>query len=280
MRRPILRRGFLGPSAIVLAVCWSMLGASFSTSTRAEQPTPLEKAFVPSEEFQTFVTALARENIPAEYERKKNWGATKAVMDGLDVDLRGLRLDTKRRWKDVNHGTWQQYRVTQIDPEQNLAVRIEEVREADGGQVQCRISATARMHCFGRQTQWERGVQVYSISAEAEAAVKLTARAILKPRIDPSSFPPDLILLVSIDQADLEIQDFRLQRVSHFDGPVVKSLSKTVREVIEDVVAEKRPELVAKINRKLEKEQDKLRLKWADVLKTPWGDLAEKLVSE
>lgn len=240
----------------------------------------LEKSFVPSEDFQAFVTGLAREHIPQTYERKKNWGATKRVLDGVDLDLDGLRLDTKRRWKDANHGTWQWYKLTQIDPDKNLIVRIEEMREVDGGQVKSRITATARMHCFGRQSQWERGVQLYSVSAEAEAAVKLTAIVTLKPRLDPGNFPPDIVLLANVDNANLEIQDFKLHRVSQLDGPVVKGLSRQVQQMIEDVIEEKKPQMVQKINAKLEKEKDKLRLKWADVLKTPWGGLAEKMAGE
>jgi hypothetical protein len=262
----------------VLATILAVLGGR---SLFAEMPVVApDSAFVPSEEFQTFVTGLAREHIPQEYERKKNWGATKRVLDGVDVDLDGIRLDTKRRWKDANHGTWQWYKLTQINPDQNLTVRIEELREADGGQVLCRVSATARMHCFGRQSQFERGVQIYSVSAEAEAFVKLIAQVSLKPRLDPNSFPPDIVMLAEVQHADLEIHDFKLQRVSHFDGPVIKSLSNSTKSMIEEVIEQKKPQLVEKINKKLEKEKDKLRLKWADMLKTPWGSLAEKMIEE
>ena len=261
-------------------------GSTYSAETaqaKTAQPVAVDQnaasSFIPSEEFQAFVTGLAREHIPDEYERKKNWGATKKVLDGVDVDLDGLRLDTKRRWKDVNHGTWQWYKVTQIEPEKNLTVRIEEMREVEG-QVLCRVSATAKMHCFGRQSQFERGVQLYSMSAEADALVKLTALVSLKPRLDPTSFPPDIILLASVKDASLEIPEFKLQRVSQLDGPVIKSLSSSVREMIEEGVEKKKPQLVEKINKKLEKEKDKLRLKFADVLKTPWGSLAEKLGEE
>jgi hypothetical protein len=270
--RPMIRRRQMLAAMLALAAA--------RNNVFAEEAAKPDNVFVPSEEFQTFVTGLAREHIPQAYERKKNWGATTRVLDGVDVDLDGLRLDTKRRWKDAYHGTWQYYKLTQINPDENLTVRIEGMREVDGGQVLCKISATARMHCFGRQNQYERGVQIYSVSAEAEAFVKLIAVVSLKPRLDPSSFPPDLVMRAEVKGADLEIHDFKLHRVSQFDGPVIKSLSHSTQKLIEDVVEEKKPQLVEKINQKLEKEKDKLRLSWADVLKTPWGDLAEKLTGE
>jgi hypothetical protein len=99
----------------------------------------------------------------------------------------------------------------------------------------------------------------------------------LRPRLDPATFPPDIVLLAHVDHADLEIHDFRMRRLGKFDGPVVRSLSHTVREVLEDKIAADRPKLVNKINEQLEKQQDKLRLRWKDVLETPWSGLAEKL---
>ena len=250
--------------------------ASLSAETPVPPATAAER-FVPSDEFQKFITDLAREHVPENYEKRKNWGNTRRVQKGLDVRFEGLRLDTKRIFKEEEHGVWQWYTITNLEPDKHFTVRIEQVREATGGRVICDLSATAKLHCFGRQSQWDRGVQLYSVSADAETQVKLLVSATIRPRLDPKTFPPDVVLLTEVTHADLEIHDFRLQRVGPFDGPVIRSLSKTVREVLEDKIAADREKLVTKINEQIGKQQDKLRLRWSDLLETPWGNLAEKL---
>lgn len=246
----------------------------------AQTPPVTEKEFVPAEEFQTFVTQLVREQLPHEYEKKRNWGTTKRVFSGVDVGLDGLRLDTKRKFSDKNHGTWQMYFIKQVEPEKNLAVRIDRVQELDGGQVACEVSAVGRLHCFGKQVQWERGVQVYALSADCEATVRVKTRTILRPRLDATKFPPDVLLLAKVERAEIEILDFELQRVGEFDGPVIRSFSKTIREILEDRLAADHDKIVVKINEQLTKKQDKLRLKWADLLKTPWAGYLRGLGTE
>jgi len=68
--------------------------------------------------------------------------------------------------------------------------------------------------------------------------------------------------------ADLDILEFKLRRISHFDGPVVKTLSASVREVLEDKIAEDRKKLVERLNKSLAKQQSKLRFSPADLLTT------------
>ena len=46
-------------------------------------------------------------------------------------------------------------------------------------------------------------------------------------RIDPLSFPPEVLLKPKIAAAKLDIRDFKLARVGQFDGPVIRSLSSS-----------------------------------------------------
>src|SRR5687767_5895459 len=77
------------------------------------------------------VRSILLQNLPREYENAKNWGQTKRRWNGVDVSLDGLRLDTKRRWKEVNHGTWTRYRAWLIDPEHSLQIHFTEARRAE-----------------------------------------------------------------------------------------------------------------------------------------------------
>ena len=103
--------------------------------------------------------------------------------------------------------------------------------------------------------------------------MRLKAQVEITSRIDAGKVPPDLLLSPRVTSADLEIVDFRLDRVSDLDGPLVRSLSSTVREIVEDKLAEKRDKLVEKMNKSLAKREAKFRLSASDLVGTPLREL-------
>lgn len=234
----------------------------------AEESGGRSESFTPPEEFQEFVTAIVREQLPDHYEKTRNWGQTTRIWAGWKLERDGLRLETRRRYRDVNDGPWQKYRIEVIHPEKHFHVTLSNIRQAEN-KILGDVSVEARLHAFGRHSQWERGVQLISVSADATARVRLQAQVELTTGIDAAKFPPDLLLSPRVTAANLEILDFRLDRVSDFDGPLVKSLSSTVREILEEKLAEKRHKLVEKMNKSLAKRRDKFRLSASEWIESP-----------
>src|SRR5687768_14928595 len=70
-------------------------------SVPAESATE-ELPFTPSPEFQSWLTALVREHIPHEYEKRKNWGNTERKMSGLSIQLDDGQLKTHRKFVEAN----------------------------------------------------------------------------------------------------------------------------------------------------------------------------------
>jgi len=237
----------------------------FAARGDAEEQGAAADSFTPPEEFQELVTAIVREQLPDKYEKTKNWGQTKRVWAGLKVERDGLRLETRRRYREVNDGPWQKYRIDLIQPGKHFHIELANIRQAEN-KVLGDIAVVAKLHAFGRHSQWEWGVQLFSISADATARVRLKAAVEVTTRIDATKIPPDLILMPRVISADLTIVDFELERVSDLHGPLVESLSSTVREVLEDKLAEKRQKLVEKINKSLAKRQEKFRLSASKLL--------------
>src|SRR5688572_551283 len=99
-----------------------------------------ELGFTPSESFQAWITDLVRDQLPEQYEKKKNWGKTKRVFAGWDVEADGLKVETRRRWKEANDGTWTSYRVTPIDPDKHFAVRVERIEQLTGNKVRLQLA--------------------------------------------------------------------------------------------------------------------------------------------
>ena len=240
---------------------------------------PTRLAFTPKdapEWVQSMVQRIVRESVPDKYVRDKDWGMTDRRWDGLKVRREGLRISTKRRWKEVNHGTWRRYEISQVDPEKNLLLRIENVHDAGDGRVGFEVSLSTKVRAFGRMSKWSKGVRLYSISAEADADVRLRIWCQVGIGFDLRKLPPDVLLMPEVTRADLDVPSFQLTRVSKLDGPLVRQLGKSLRGVLRDKLEEKRDKLPEKINRQIRKNADRMRFSLSDLATNKWHALAEE----
>ena len=225
---------------------------------------------------QGLITAIVRESLPDQYESRDHWGDTKEIWAGLDVRLDGLRIDTKRRKKQVNHGTWKLYRVRFIEPEKYLHVDVQNIRELPNGRVEFDLLADARLDVFARLAQWELGVQLISLSVNAEARAQFRARCDLGLKLDPSKLPPDVLLDPVVSQAEVRLAGFRVRRISQIGGSVARELGEEARDLLDKELAKQNQKLPSKINRQIDKNRDKLRLSVQDLLTSQWGSMAAK----
>lgn len=259
-----------------LSIAWLFIvGIVLNTQGAiAAEPTAVETTITAHDSgLSDLVTGLVRANLPDNYEKKKNWGNQTNVFDGLHVKMDGLRVDTKRKWKQVNHGTWTMYRVTFPKPDE-LTVRVTNIHQLADGRAGFDAEFAAPLELFGRLSEWQRGVQLISLSADADARVRLRVSVALKLKLDAGKkLVPDVLLEPEVTAAQLDLEQFRLKRLSQLHGPLAKHLGTEAREIIEDELADRNSELVAKINKQIAKKQDKLRLSLSDLASTKFGDL-------
>jgi hypothetical protein len=232
-----------------------------------------------SEDLQVWLTQFVLQNIPHEFEDKRQWGKTGYVWDGLKISNDGLQIKTKRRKKQVNDGTWKMYRVELLNPHEEFHVRLENLHDAGRQRAGFDIVVSARVHAFGRMTKYVKGVQLASLSANADASLELRMNCRLGLRLDPSKLLPDVILAPEVTDADLRLTRFHLQDVSDLGGSLARELGHGVRNVLEDKIREERRRLPEKINRQLAKNQDKLRISFSDLARSEWSELTKFLPS-
>jgi hypothetical protein len=253
-------------SGACLAAGASLAGADEFAGDPADAPS--------SETFNRIVTKLVLDNLPHEFEDKKKWGMTSHVTTGLRISVDGLKIDTERRKKKVNHGTWRMAWASLANPDEEFHVTVENIHRADDGRLAFQADFAARLHIFGRVSKWVKGVQLFSVSADGEATVLLRVDTRLATELDGRKFPPDVLFRPEVVDARLELTDFRIRRVSQVGGEAADQIGKIIREIVEDKIAERRERLIAKINRELTEEQDRLRLSLHDVLASKWGKWA------
>jgi hypothetical protein len=221
------------------------------------------------------ITRLVLQQMPHEYERSKGWGAQDERWDGIKWHVDGLEIKTKRRKKLVNHGTWRKYSASLADPSRQFDVTVTDIRQAADGQIAFRVNFTTTLNLFARQAEWVKGVQLYSISAEGKASVRLAIDLEMHVQLDPAHFPPDLIFQPRATAADLIVDDFRIDRVSKLGGEFALQVTRLARYELDDEIQKKESELVEKINKEIGKNADDLRLSLADALKSGWAESAK-----
>ena len=253
----------------VLSLLVSAEGLSQESTAEVQPETALTRDA--GEQVDQMVTQLVLDSIPHTYEETKDWGHQSERWDGIKFRREGLRIETKRRKKQVNHGTWKKYSARLLNPNKEFDIRLQNMREVGDDTVAFDLNFTAHLGLTARQSKWVKGVQLYSISAEGHARVRLTVAMELTFGTDLVNLPPDLILKPVARNADLTVDSFHIDRVSKLGGEFAQQVTRATRKILDDKIAEKEPKLIEKINRQLAKKQDRLRFSFSDVLESEWG---------
>lgn len=216
------------------------------------------------------------DEIPHTYQEWDDWG--RQVKQFAGVAWRrdpGGKLETERQWTKVNDGIWRMYSAELVNPEQTFDVQLANLRESKPGVVLFDLSFVASLNLRARQAQWLRGVQLYSLSAEGSARVRLTLVCELSSSLDMRQLPPSIQLRPVVRDANLKLDEFRIDRVSKLGGEFAKQITAAVRGQLDKKLEKKSADLTKKLNERLAKEQDKLRISLGDAAKLPWTPQAK-----
>jgi hypothetical protein len=233
---------------VAAAIVKAMAGPSLATLTG-----------VTPEMVAQLVTPLIAEAVPREFDGKKDWGKTKTVVSGLHSDGNFFKFDIHRQTKDVNDGIWKKYRVTLIEPEKNLEIRIDDMHRLESGKFALTLFVAAKVHGWAQAVVFEHGVHVITLDAEGDTSIRLWVDAeIGVETVESSTFIPGLELRPVVTDARLKFDDFKLTRISDVRGAVAKELGDLLRKEMQKKLSG--PKLVDRFNHALQKHPERLRL--------------------
>ena len=218
---------------------------------------------------------LARKAIelsPRTYDGDKSWGNQKSLWAGVKVRFDDGKLKTKRRKRKVNHGRWIQYEVTlpPLARTDEISLSIDEVKELsdeDTGVMRIKSTLSTPMTFTARIQRWNLGIRVFSVTVTGRMRVRLRSVMTLRMQPDYSEIPPALILGPKIEDADLKLEAFEVDRVSRVGGDVAEAWGEVMQEVmVERFIDRASDKLAGKLNKSIDKNRDKLRLSMTDWL--------------
>lgn len=216
------------------------------------------------------LTRLVLENMPHNFDEIKDWGGQSERWDGVKVRREGLKIKTHSRKKLVNHGTWKKYSAQLRNPEEEFTVQVKNMRETADQKLAFDIHFLAHLNIEGRQSKWVKGVQLYSISAKGHSKVRLVVSIELEVKMGVLKLPPDIVFVPVATNADLIVDEFRIDRISKAGGEFSQQVTKGVRSKLDEKIDEKKTKLLEKINKQLADKSDELRISIADAVKSKW----------
>ncbi len=231
-----------------------LVAADGRSASTAVQPVEL------SEEANEFFRGMLLLLIPEEYVDEDDWGSQRRVQSGLKVKLDGVKLHTSRRWKQVNHGLWKRTELRLHQPEEKFQLRIEFLPQENEDLSRYRLHATARIRIHGRQQRWANGVKLYSASGDATADVTLRSDITLQRSFVDSEGTKRLRILPQVDSLVFVVNGFRLQRVGHAKGAIVREFGRSLRSVINRLISHRNPRMVRKINQRIQKKPERFEI--------------------
>lgn len=221
-------------------------------SAAGKLPEPL------SPEVTEFVRGLILLSIPENFSDTSKWGTEARIQSGLNMDLEGLRLKTSRRWKDVNHGSWRRADEQLKNPADTFQIKLMLLPHDEPELRRYHLQAVATIRATGRQQQWNYGVMLWSISAEAEFDIALDVELDVRQQISVKDGRPQWSLTPTVETAAAKVTRFSLRRISHSKGSAIREFGSWFEGLINDRVSRMNNKLPDKINRKLAQKQDRL----------------------
>ncbi len=241
------------------------LPVSLDNYLQASKPNSLASAS-DEESLSRMIRWLVLKNLPPSYEDNRGWGKQKKVYDGFRFRNEGLKVETYRKYKTVKHGTWKRYHIELVDPQSNLQIHLRDLRNLSNDRFAFHLTLETPLKVFGRISQWQRDVQLISISTNASVAVQVDIDAECNVQMNPLVFPPDMQFLPTVTKATVRLTKMEVDRISQIRGDIAEELGKGLRGFVDEYLREYDDKLVVKINKQLDKQKDKLRVSTVDYL--------------
>jgi len=225
-------------------------------------------ASVATPEIAHLLTRLISQSLPPVYHDERKWNQEKEVWDGVYVRLRDGKLETRGKTKLVKAGTWTRYTVRLVDPEEKLHVQFDRLEVIKGKGMSFAVTLEADLDLFGQLNEWARDVRLFSISAHANATVRLQVEGTVRLKVNPLKLPPDMTLIPQVERAHLDLISYRVKEVSHVRGDAAKLLGKSMKAIVHERLKDENQRLTAKMNRQLAKRSHKMTISGDDWLKS------------
>lgn len=224
-------------------------------------------ASIPTSHLARLLTRMVIHSIPPVYNDERHWNKERDVWNGVHVRLHNGKLETHRKTKEVKAGTWTRYTMRIDDPEKQVHVQFDRLEVTKEKGMSFAVTVEADLDLDGQLNEWARDIRLYSISARADASIRLQVEGTIQLKMNGLKLPPDFTVVPQVDHAHLDLISYRVKEVSNIRGDAAKLIGKSLKAAVRERLEIENQKLVAKINRKLAQRSHKMTISGDDWLK-------------
>jgi hypothetical protein len=167
-------------------------------------------------------------------EEHSHWGGQRLVVHGLGWHGKGLHLRPEITKTLRNDGRWWRVKASAVRPADTLIVVLRDVNTAAPGLTTFTAFVALDARVEYDQQNWERGLRLYSGSAEARMRLNLTLHCEATTRLEPNgTLLPDAVFRLRVTEANLGYDHFEVDHVAGVGGDLAKIIGEAAKAGVE-----------------------------------------------
>jgi hypothetical protein len=226
------------------------------------------------------LTHMALKHLPREYVDDKKWGFQAERWDGIRFERQEGRLETRRRKKLVNDGTWKRYTASLRNPQQEFQVQMRNLRQLAAGSLGFELHVNAHIDFKAQHVVWEKGVKLMSLTVEGHTLINARVDLVVNLQSEGSQFPPDLIMTPRATAAHLGFAAFRIDRIGKIGGEIAQQVGREAQRRLTEILPEYEQKLIKKINSEFGKKDTGYRFSFSELQTSKWSQALMEVLGQ
>ena len=216
-----------------------------------ESKTEIQKDYA---DFSRMIHKMVVKELPKEFEDKSGWGQIVPLTEPLrfpNLPRAKVRIGEKEGYPD---GLWKKFKVRIEDPARDLKINVREFSKVDSKNFRLILDSEVTVAGEGEVQNWQKGVPLGRITAQAGALVALGMNFDVGVTFDTKKFPPDINVEPKLSELKIDLKEFNLRRVANpttniaIEGEAAKGIGDDLKDTLKSLIKTQEPDIKKRAN--------------------------------
>jgi hypothetical protein len=205
-------------------------------------------------DFSRLIQKIVVKELPKEFEDRSGWGQIIPLTEKLvfpNLRRAVVRVGDKEGYPN---GLWKKFKVVIDDPANNLKINVREFSKLDPKTYHLVVNSEVALIGEGEVQNWQKGLPLGRVSAEADALVGLNMVFAVGVQLDTKKFPPELNIEPKLNDLQIDLKEFKLRKVANprigiaLEGEAAKTLGDELKETLKSFIKSKEGDIKVRAN--------------------------------
>ena len=200
--------------------------------------------------------------LPEKTVEDKDWGHKSSVFSRYEIKTRKGRLSMRPRTKEVNHGFWQRYTVTMLNPQETLQLEFDDIQRQPGGKTSFTMQMVMRARIEAEFEHWVYGVKGINGQTESDVTLAVVVNCAYDITTDQKEgeLLPAFQIVPEVNSLDLKVRDIDTRKVGLIGGWAAEQLGDNSRSTVNSILNASEERILKDLRKKIEKNIERLRV--------------------